>query len=422
MITEWTSEEMNWDDPSIEEAKYIEAIIMAINERCEHVFKHYEAYGWGRYPNDVGAPPISTVVTGNKWYQSKSLMSSIYSTLIQLAKVYISLNPNGNPDMLRIRTYVLRGTVVSGNCTNIDYGYVGWQSTTRYIEADLPFAGGDVTFTVPGRVQVSDYVTSVVWADSLLTYKTCNGYSYPLIVPPTMTFKTWQETELLTYVGATDIVPDDPKDWLKQMYKMVNALKILNNSIVVESSITEAVDKTDYGSNGGGGYRGYGFALNSLQHQKWWQSPVNATDEVLLWGSKITYTLSAEGWGFFKDESTVFTVHREDYVMALAHAAFDNSNQDVAAEYWTAGGLPGLDEPIILEAVLAPREVKEFVFDVGLPPAGSIQTLRTYSATSYITAKGCTIVKNPKLNQQGQIVPSWVSASVGIVPEFNFHD
>ena len=213
IIESWTDLGMDWENPDYKQAKYIEALIKAVNERASKVRTGF----------------IPTSVLDNNRYWSLSLRNSIQATIWYLIPFFASLRYNGVSDRLRLyHNYNAADTSSGGE----DIVISGSPPVKTF---SLSFSGG--IYKNYHRNSDSTVCTSEVALNdpeiSLNIYGRFgnDGASWPY-EQYCLRFGMvgWTVNDLLEYVGITDVEafknPFDPNEWLIQMYTILNALKI----------------------------------------------------------------------------------------------------------------------------------------------------------------------------------------------------
>ncbi|HCE46164.1 MAG TPA: hypothetical protein DET40_21680 [Lentisphaeria bacterium] len=278
LIQNWTDGGLDWDNPVPEDARYMDAIVRALNERCVK----------------VGRTTLLANYTGSFKYCKVADANTIYQKLLEAMPYFANTNCLGTGKM-----FFKFGTLVPDTITGFSTEANGWYG--------LPIDG-----SVTGEIRKT-YGDGVRRETFNVSFPDLSYNWYGRLVSHTCSLMPWSRTDLLETVqdkAEAKLNPLNPVEWMKQMYKLINLLDVpylvFGNSSAYNISSNQGIKTT--------------------KHLHYWSSP--SSDSAF-------YTDTDTGTQLYFNAAQGATGLFADTLWAYANCGFIGGNwDDCVAQAW----------------------------------------------------------------------------------------
>ncbi len=253
-ITSWDFQDLDWENPDPLDARYVQAVCNAVIERLIKVQTYAGnnprtiAKLSGRSYNALTKTYYESCWQGGLRYTEQDL-KDIYTKAVGLLPFFVS--------MFADPVYDGNGAPVSNMRVKHGYGTGAYMSYVGGDEVIIKTSDSIYGYTVPTisarltdgssleirtMINNTSYYTSYdsgasqhihrekLELDLPLIKASSFGHLYTSLTTGIWQFTTWTEHALMKFIGATEIYaygnPFNPKEWLKQMYAMINQMTI----------------------------------------------------------------------------------------------------------------------------------------------------------------------------------------------------
>lgn len=246
-ITSWHFQDLNWEDPNPLDARYMQAICNGLIERKQKILASHGLYDYpdGIIPAVLSKPYYENGGTGLLFSQSD--LAAIYAQAVNLFPYFACTFADGIADRMRLSfTYsTLGGSSIEPitGCEDLRTVSTNGYGTT------LSF----LVSVIEGEVEIKYRARYNPWSTDPTT--TVSRHILRLNLPSveyekrgdlsrqfSFSAESWTEKTMMAYIGAEKIEaacsPINAGAWMKQMYKIINALTVYGTSINNSSYFT----------------------------------------------------------------------------------------------------------------------------------------------------------------------------------------
>lgn len=254
-ISSWHVQDLNWEDPNPLDARYMQAICNGLIEGKQKILASHGLYDYpdGIIPAVLSKPYYENGDTGLLFSQSD--MSAIYAQAVSLFSYFACTNADGVANSMRLTfSYsTLGGSSIDQMTGGEDYRTVHTDGYGTTISFRLSTVGGLWEARYRGRnnpwstdptTSVSRHIMS--FDMPVIKYEKYGnlGHVWNFDVEP------WTEKTMMDYIGAEKIEaacsPINAGAWMKQMYKIINALTVYGTGISNSSSFNMSYAEEKY--------------------------------------------------------------------------------------------------------------------------------------------------------------------------------